>query len=334
MFSHLGYWMKKKFQIFVSSTYTDLREERSRIFETILAMGNIPVGMESFFSTSESSAAVIRKFLDQCDYQITIIGTRYGSILESAQISFTEMEYDYANSIGMPQLAFIQQHKGRDINGSEPPEQLAHLSKFRDKVRQRQCAFWETAAELVLAVSIALPKEIVERERPGWVRTTELESLDLQESKRLASELAGVRGALDRYRRNIVENNRRRFESGALPTPNLSGMWQCQEKATTIELREYAGAIVSHFATGTHEHWLHGTWSPEGKEAQIQIWRRERAPIAGSERRTTLMFGRFYDIEDDFFRYEMFASDGKADLQYNFVEHLTWRRLAFGTATP
>src|SRR5260221_9292621 len=98
--------MKKKFQVFVSSTYTDLREERSRVFEAVLAMGHIPVGMESFFSTSESSAAVIRKFLDQCDYQITIIGTRYGSILESAQVSFTEMEYDYASSIKIPQLAF------------------------------------------------------------------------------------------------------------------------------------------------------------------------------------------------------------------------------------
>jgi hypothetical protein len=109
--------------------------------------------------------------------------------------------------------------------------------------------------------------------------------------------------------------------------PSLSGFWQCQEKPTTIELLDYGGAIVSHFLTGSHEHWLHGTWAPEGKEAQIQIWRRERSPIAGNERRQTIMFSRFYNISEDMFHYEVFSSDGRADLNHNYSEHLTWKRL-------
>ena len=39
---------EKRFQIFVSSTYEDLKYERVAVFDAIMKMGNIPAGMESF----------------------------------------------------------------------------------------------------------------------------------------------------------------------------------------------------------------------------------------------------------------------------------------------
>lgn len=41
--------MKKKYQIFISSTYQDLKEERQAAVEAILKAGHIPAGMELFF---------------------------------------------------------------------------------------------------------------------------------------------------------------------------------------------------------------------------------------------------------------------------------------------
>ena len=39
---------KKKLQVFVSSTYTDLQDERQAAVEGILGSNNIPAGMELF----------------------------------------------------------------------------------------------------------------------------------------------------------------------------------------------------------------------------------------------------------------------------------------------
>jgi len=40
--------MDKKYQVFVSSTFVDLREERQAIIHTLLRMDCIPAGMELF----------------------------------------------------------------------------------------------------------------------------------------------------------------------------------------------------------------------------------------------------------------------------------------------
>ena len=40
--------MKKKYQVFISSTYSDLIEERAAATQCLLDNGCIPVGMEQF----------------------------------------------------------------------------------------------------------------------------------------------------------------------------------------------------------------------------------------------------------------------------------------------
>ena len=48
--------MEKKYQIFISSTYTDLIEERTRVRDTILSMLHFPVGMEIFGAADEEQS--------------------------------------------------------------------------------------------------------------------------------------------------------------------------------------------------------------------------------------------------------------------------------------
>jgi hypothetical protein len=45
--------MNVKYQIFVSSTYEDLRDERNEVIKACLNMGHIPVGMEMFNAADE-----------------------------------------------------------------------------------------------------------------------------------------------------------------------------------------------------------------------------------------------------------------------------------------
>jgi hypothetical protein len=92
--------MQKKYQVFISSTYTDLVEERQIILRSILDLGHIPSGMELFSAADEEQFAYIKKIIDECDYYVLVIGGRYGSIDDSG-ISYTEKEYDYAVEKGV-----------------------------------------------------------------------------------------------------------------------------------------------------------------------------------------------------------------------------------------
>lgn len=55
---------KKKLQVFVSSTYTDLLEERQAAVQAILTAGHIPAGMELFAAGDEAQMDVIKRWID------------------------------------------------------------------------------------------------------------------------------------------------------------------------------------------------------------------------------------------------------------------------------
>lgn len=98
--------MNKKLQVFVSSTYTDLIEERQIAVEAILDAGHIPAGME-LFKAGKSQMKTIHKWIDNSDVYMLILGGRYGSIEDESGLSYTEIEYEYALSKNMPVFAII-----------------------------------------------------------------------------------------------------------------------------------------------------------------------------------------------------------------------------------
>ena len=87
---------KKKLQVFISSTYSDLHGERQAAVEAILTTGHIPAGMELFAAGDESQMNVIRRWIDESDVYMLILGGRYGSIEQKTQKSYIHLEYEYA----------------------------------------------------------------------------------------------------------------------------------------------------------------------------------------------------------------------------------------------
>jgi len=75
--------INKKYQIFISSTYEDLKEEREAAIKTILCLDHIPIGMEMFNAGDDEQWEVIRRTIDSSDYYVVIIAFRYGSTIES-----------------------------------------------------------------------------------------------------------------------------------------------------------------------------------------------------------------------------------------------------------
>jgi hypothetical protein len=66
----------RKFSIFISSTYEDLKEERQALVGVALENNFIPVGMEQFHAAPTSQWNVITKMIDECDFYLLIIGGR------------------------------------------------------------------------------------------------------------------------------------------------------------------------------------------------------------------------------------------------------------------
>ena len=69
-----------KYQIFISSTFEDLKEARDNVMKAVLTMGHIPLGMEMFVADGNDQWVTIQKTIDECDYFIVIIGHRYGTL--------------------------------------------------------------------------------------------------------------------------------------------------------------------------------------------------------------------------------------------------------------
>jgi len=204
----------KKYQIFISSTYRDLKESRDKIIETVLKLYHLPVGMEMFSADDDEQWEVIKETIDQSDYYIIIIGHRYGSLTKEG-ISFTEKEYDYAKSIGVPILAFI---RNRDVS-TKPDEregdsELNNLLKsFIDKATaSKMCDFWVNPDELTTKVSVALSKIFRKNPRVGWVRADQAISNSVieemaklsEDNRKLREELGLIKSRLT-TRKPILE---------------------------------------------------------------------------------------------------------------------------------
>lgn len=167
--------MEKKYSFFISSTYEDLKEERDAVIHTVLTLGQFPVGMEMFSAANMDQWNIIKKSIDSCDYYILIIGNRYGSIDETTGKSYTEKEFDYAISQGIPVLAFIA---GDSINLTlskieQDAEKIIGLRNFKEKVKKSglYVSFWNNKDKLEALVSQSISKSMLKSDRPGWIRS-------------------------------------------------------------------------------------------------------------------------------------------------------------------
>jgi hypothetical protein len=205
--------MEKRYQVFVSSTYADLKEERRKVIQTLMELDCIPAGMELFPAADEEQFAFIKKVIDDCDYYLLIIGGRYGSTT-SEGISYTEKEYDYALERGIKVIALIHENPDEIPAGKSEldPGARGRLAAFREKVKKNRIVkSWSSAEQLPGIVALSVPKTIKTFPAVGWVRG------DTASSEELLRELNELRKENDLLRRQVAEYSR------AQP-PDLEGL--------------------------------------------------------------------------------------------------------------
>ena len=192
--------MNPRHQIFVSSTFRDLIEERQAVLDAILEMNNFPAGMEIFPAANATPWELIESIIAESDYYILIIGGKYGSTDEHG-ISYTEREFDLAVKLGKPILPFI--HKEPEtipVGKSEISETARNkLTKFIDKVQKLHCKRWSTKDELKAQVVIALNSALRTDPMPGWVRADGINNTEL------VSQVAELHGKLETLREENIQ---------------------------------------------------------------------------------------------------------------------------------
>lgn len=187
--------MDKRYQVFVSSTYADLKEERQHVLQALMEMDCIPAGMELFPAADEEQWEFIKKVIDDCDYYLLIIGGRYGSTTDDG-ISYTEKEFDYAVSNGLKVVAMIHGDPDNISFGKseKDPGLRAKLLSFKDKVMDgRLVKFWTSADQLPGLVALSLTKTIKMSPAIGWTRASHVASenilVEINELRKQNAEL-------------------------------------------------------------------------------------------------------------------------------------------------
>lgn len=163
--------MDKRYQVFVSSTFTDLVDERQHVIEALIRMGCIPAGMEFFPASGIDKWEYIKKVIDDCDYYLLIVGGRYGS-MDDDGISYTEKEYDYAVKKKLTVISFVHKNPGFiPLQNSElDPALRKKLHAFREKVTSGLVGFWEHASDLTGLTAMHIAAAIREHPASGWVK--------------------------------------------------------------------------------------------------------------------------------------------------------------------
>ncbi|WP_411884755.1 DUF4062 domain-containing protein [Polaromonas sp. YR568] len=167
--------MDKRFQVFVSSTFEDLREERQEVMHALLELDCMPAGMELFPAANEDQWSLIKKVIDECDYYLLISGGRYGSIGPQGH-SYTEMEYRYALDSGKPVIAFLHKDPQQLAAGrcEQTDDGKKKLVAFRALIQQKMCKFWDSPADLGSVVSRSLVRLTKTTPAIGWIRANQV----------------------------------------------------------------------------------------------------------------------------------------------------------------
>ncbi|NQT87445.1 DUF4062 domain-containing protein [bacterium] len=222
--------MDKRYQVFISSTYEDLIEERQAVMRSLLMLDCIPAGMELFAAADDTAWGVIQKVIDECDYYIVVVGGRYGSTDDDG-MGYTEKEYRYAVEKGKLVIGFLPKDPDKIPQGKceKTDEGKRRLAAFRDLVSQKLCAFYHSPDSLATEIMAGITKlRAAHPDAVGWVRGDATASQELLEENR-------------KYRQRTDELEEALRSVTTRPLPGTEDMAQGDD-LVTVEVRgNFAG---------------------------------------------------------------------------------------------
>jgi len=217
---------ERKYQVFISSTFTDLQEARQELLLSLLSMGMIPTGMELHPGSSDSQWSAIQQVISECDYYLVLVGGRYGS-LSPIGLSYTHREFVYAATKGKPVLALL--HDSPEFLSPDKREQTregeVRFNDFR-QLLQNKCMtrFWHAPADLREVARKAMTQLVDKHPASGWVRATQgADSASQQEVARLTQRIQ----ELEREKEELTAGYRPPLETLARGSDTVALRYSC-----------------------------------------------------------------------------------------------------------
>ncbi len=167
--------MDRKYSVFLSSTYEDLKEVREKVMQRLFMNGYMVNGMESFGARNGTVWEVIKESIADSDMLVMVIAGRYGSINPDEGISFTEQEYNYAVERGIPVLVFIRDKNSISMADCDTGEKKRKLDAFIKRIGNKKTVkFWTDLANLKFDVITALNREKNNPDilKKGWIKNS------------------------------------------------------------------------------------------------------------------------------------------------------------------
>jgi len=198
--------MEKMYQVFVSSTYEDLRIERQSVTLALLKNDFIPAGMELLFAQDDSQWDVIKKCIGESDFYVVILAGRYGTCHSSGK-SFTQMEYEFAKAANLRIIRLLLDNevytKLERGKFEEDTKKKKSLEDFRKRIStSKMCDFWKNMDDLCVGLITALNKELKKSRSGGWLRDDaanrkeiidESLTIHMERSRQLQLEVDGLK---------------------------------------------------------------------------------------------------------------------------------------------
>lgn len=183
--------MEKKYQVFISSTYLDLKEERQKVVEAVLNAGHIPAGMELFHAGDETQKELIEEWINESDIYVLLLGGRYGSI-DADGVSYTQWEYNKAAELGKPRFSLVltedylnQKVSDKILKATDLEYNHPALKKFRSEVTSRIVSQISNI-DIIEAEVIKSLSRIIKKKSDrliGWIKGDHLDEIETLKSE-------------------------------------------------------------------------------------------------------------------------------------------------------
>lgn len=206
----------KKLQVFISSTYSDLLEERQACVETILQAGHIPAGMELFAAGSETQLDTIKRWIDASDVYMLLLGGRYGSLDPKTKFAYTEVEYRYALEKKKPVFAVVMSDSFLDAKIAQvgrsvfEQDNVDKYRKFKKLVLSKIVKFFDSLDGIKLAIFQSMIEIDSRYNLEGWVRGSEVVDVKplISQISILTQENTDLKKELNSLRKNTVKQSK------------------------------------------------------------------------------------------------------------------------------
>jgi hypothetical protein len=174
------YTADRRYQVFISSTFADLADERKAAVEAVFERGHIPIALERFSPANASDLEVIRRAMGESQVYLLILGHRYGELVPGTDRSFTEYEYDIAQEHGLLTLIFqlekteiSRRRQLLDPNRVSDRAELAHyerLERFHSRISRQFRRLFVPGPHFKYIVQLALSDNLSQLTKPGFIR--------------------------------------------------------------------------------------------------------------------------------------------------------------------